>query len=127
MSATKQSVAAKVLSDQKALLASAAVLETGKIANKQLSKLAAEHLPVPVNMLAGTPFGQLILANVLKLAAEQFRPGDEMVERLVNGMCVAAYSEVIGTLDLEGLIDGLLSNASVKRGLKRQSENTPQE
>ncbi|MNC19034.1 hypothetical protein D3C75_669590 [compost metagenome] len=117
-----QSAAAKTLADQKDLLASAAVLQTGQIANKQLGKLAGKHLPMPMNMLAQTPMGALVLANVLKLAAEQFRPGDATVERLVNGMVVAAYSDLIATLDLDGLIDDLLSNSAVKRGLKAQAE-----
>lgn len=117
-----QSAAAKTLADQKDLIASAAVLETGRVANKQLGKLAGKHLPMPMNMLAQTPIGQLVLANVLKLAAEQFRPGDKTVERLANGMVVAAYSELIATLDLDGLIDDLLSNSAIKRGLKAQDQ-----
>lgn len=117
-----QSAAAKTLADQKDLIASAAVLQTGQIANKQLGKLAGKHLPVPMNMLAQTPLGALVLANVLKLAAEQFRAGDKTVERLVNGMVVAAYSDLIATLDIDGLIDDLLNNSAVKRGLKAQAE-----
>lgn len=117
-----QSAAAKTLADQKDLIASAAVLQTGQIANKQLGKLAGKHLPVPMNMLAQTPLGALVLANVLKLAAEQFRAGDKTVERLVNGMVVAAYSDLIATLDIDGLIDDLLNNSAVKRGLKAQVE-----
>lgn len=111
--------ASKTLSDNKKLATTAAIFETGRIANKKLGELAAKQLPAPANFLAGTPFGQVVLANIVKLAGEQFRPGDKTVERLTNGMIVAAYSELIQQFDIEGLIDSLLSERSIKAALKR--------
>lgn len=119
---TLKAAAKKTLDDQKQLIASAAVLETGRIANKQLGKLASSHLPMPLNMLSGTPIGQVVLANLLKFAVEQFRPDDAMLERLVNGMVVASYSEFLGQFNLDELVDELLSNSTLKRALNAQAK-----
>lgn len=112
--------ATKTLNDNKALLGTAAIFETGRIANKKLGELAAKQLPAPASVLATTPLGQLVLANVIKIAGEQFRPGDAAVERLTNGMVVAAYTQLIQQFDVEGLIDDLMSDRSIKAALKKQ-------
>lgn len=117
-----KAAAQKTLDDQKQLIASAAVLETGRIANKQLGKLAQNHLPMPLNMLSGTPIGSVVLANLLKFAVEQFRPDDKMLERVVNGMVVASYSEFLGQFNFDELVDELLSNTSLKRALNAQAK-----
>lgn len=124
---TIKEAAVKTLSDNKALLTTAAVFEGGRIANKQVVKIAQEHLPAPMNLLAGTPAGQLVLANLVKLAAEQFRPGDPLIERLVNGMVVAAYTDLIQEFDLEGMFENLLNNASVKRALSKVAKADEQQ
>lgn len=116
---TITATASKTLADNKKLATTAAIFETGRIANKKLGELAAKQLPAPANFLAATPFGQVVLANIVKLAGEQFRPGDRQVERLTNGMVVAAYSELIQQFDVEGLIDSLLSERTIKAALKR--------
>lgn len=116
---TVSNSAAKTLDDNKQLLASAAIFEAGRIGNNKLAKLLSEKIPAPMNALIQTPIGHLILANVLKMAGEQFRPGDETVERLTNGMVVAAYTAMIQSFDLEGLIDELLSDRTVKSALKK--------
>ena len=111
----------KVLDDNKSLLATAAVFETGRIANNKLSQLAAAQLPAPMNVLAATPIGQLVLANVVKMASEQFRPGDTNLERLTNGMVVAAYTQLIQSFDIEGILDSLLEDRGIKSALKKQA------
>lgn len=112
--------ASTVLKDNKDMLATAAIFETGRIANAKLGKLVGGHLPQPMGMIAQTPIGQLVLANVIKMAGEQFRPGDKMVARLTNGMVVSAYTQLIQQFDIEGLIDSLMDDRSVKAALKKQ-------
>lgn len=116
------SIASKALTDNKQLMASAAVFETGRIANKKLTALLAKQLPPPLNMLVGTPIGQLIVANLVKIAAEQVRPDDALVERLTNGMIVSSYTDLFQSFDLEGVLDDLLGDKSVKAALTKQGK-----
>lgn len=116
------SIASKALSDNKQLMASAAVFETGRIANKKLTDLLSKQLPPPLNMLVGTPIGQLIVANLVKIAAEQVRPDDALVERLTNGMIVSSYTELFQSFNIEGVIDDLLGDKAVKAALGKQAK-----
>lgn len=116
------SIASKALTDNKQLMASAAVFETGRIANKKLTDLLSKQLPPPLNMLVGTPIGQLIVANLVKIAAEQVRPDDELVERLTNGMIVSSYTELFQSFNIEGVIDDLLGDKGVKAALTKQAK-----
>lgn len=116
------SIASKALSDNKQLMASAAVFETGRIANKKLTDLLSKQLPPPLNMLVGTPIGQLIVANLVKIAAEQVRPGDDLVERLTSGMIVSSYTELFQSFNIEGVIDDLLGDKAVKAALGKQAK-----
>lgn len=110
---TIAAIASKALDDNKTLLASAAVFEAGRIANNKLADLVGTQLPAPLNLLANTPVGHLVLANILKAAGDQFRPGNEMLQRLANGMVVSAYTEVIQSFNLEGIIDQLINDRSL--------------
>ncbi len=112
----------KVLDDNKSLLATAAIFETGRIANNKLAQLVGGQLPQPAGMLAQTPIGQLVLANVVKLAGEQFRPGDETIARLTNGMVVAAYTQLIQQFDIESILDELMGDRGIKAALKKQAD-----
>lgn len=97
---------------------SAAFLEAGRIANKQLSGVAGKKLPIMVRAYADTPLGRLILANIALLAQEHFRPDDTRLQKLANAMTVSAYQEVLQQFDIEQFIDDLLSNATIKKALK---------
>lgn len=105
------------LEQQKALLATAALMEAGRIANNKLGELAVSRLPAPLNMLAGTPVGKLVLANILQMAGEQFRPGDEMIQRMTNAMVVSGYTGVIQSFDVEGLLNDLLGDSAVAKAV----------
>lgn len=114
--------ATKVLEDNKQLLVTAALFEAGRIANNKLTELVGEHLPSPLNLFAQTAFGQVILANVVKMIAEQVRPGDPMIERLTNGMAVAAWTEMIQQLPIEEFLDQILGNRTVASKLKQAEQ-----
>lgn len=114
--------ATKALTDNKDLFVTAAIFETGRIGNVKLGKLLGEKLPAPMNMLAQTPLGHLALANLLKIVGEQVRPGDQMVERLTNGMVVAAYTELLQSFNIEEILDELLGDRSVASALKKQQK-----
>lgn len=102
----------------------AAFLEAGRIATKQLSKVAASKLPLMARGYADTPLGRLVLANIAQLAAEHFRADDQKIKRLTQAMIVTAYQEVLQQFDVEEFIDDILSNNTIKKALKNVDDAT---
>ena len=98
---------------------SAAFMEAGRIANNQLAKLAAKQLPIVVRGYAETALGKLIIANIAAVAIERFKPDNRQAATLSKAMMVQAYQELIATVDIEGLIDEMLSDSKMKRALSK--------
>lgn len=105
---------------------SAAYMEAGHIANKQLGKVMSKQLPRMVRGYADTPLGHLIMANLAVLAIDHFRPDQRQLRRLAQAMQVQAYQELLQKLDIDGMIDDLLDNGSIKRALAKL-QDTPEE
>lgn len=97
----------------------AAVMEAGRIANVEITKVLAKRLPMMVKGYADTPAGRLIVANLAGVALQQFRPDDARLKALVDAMQVQAYQELLQTIDIEGFIDGLLENPKIKNAVGR--------
>lgn len=100
----------------------AAVLETGRIANRALSKMVAPKLPMMVRGYLDTPVGRLLLANAVKMAFDQFKPDNATAQRLANGMIISAYQEAIQSFDIEGMLDDLLSDNKILKALAKTAE-----
>lgn len=99
---------------------SAAVLETGRMANGAAIKLLKPRLPMVVRGYADTAFGKLALANATLMAVNQFRPESAALQRVANAMVVAAYQEVIQSFDIEGLLDSLCQDNKLAAAFKKQ-------
>jgi len=106
---------------------SAAYMEAGYIANKQLGKVLGKQLPMMVRGYADTPLGHLVLANLALLAVEHFRPDQRQLRRLAQAMQVQAYQELLKELDIDGMIDDLLENGSIKRALSKLKDSGDEE
>lgn len=98
----------------------AGVLATGKAANKMLVSLVGPKLPMMVRGYADHPLFKLALANAAKMAIDQFRPNNDVAQRIATGMIISAYSEFIDQFDIEGIIDTLLNDSKVLRALDRE-------
>lgn len=118
--ANASALISKAVETNKKAATSAAIFETGRIANNALAKMVAPKLPVLVRGYLMTPLGKLLLANAVKMAFDQFRPDNATAQRLANGMIVAAYSEVIATFNIEDLLDELLGDSKVLKALAKQ-------
>ena len=105
---------------------SAAYMEAGHIANKQLGKVMSKQLPMMARGYADTPLGHLIMANLAVLAIDHFRPDQRQLRRLAQAMQVQAYQELLQKLDIDGMIDDLLDNGGIKRALAKL-QDTPEE
>ena len=116
---TKMTTMNKLIETNKSSAVSAAFLEAGHIANKQVSKVLGKQLPMMVRGYADTPIGRLVLANLAVLAVDHFRSDNKQLRRLAQAMQVNAYHELLRDLDIDGMIDELLENGSIKRALSK--------
>lgn len=108
----------QVVDTNKKAITSAAFLEAGYIANKQMSKVLSKKLPMMVRGYADTPAGRLVVANLAVMLVQHFRPDNKQLVRLTSAMQTQAYGELIRELDIDGMIDELLENGSIKRAMK---------
>lgn len=99
---------------------SAAVLETGRVANNTAVKLIKPKLPMVARGYADTPFGKLAIANATLMAVNQFKPDSEVLQRIANGMVVAAYQEIIQSFDIESMLESLVSDTKLVTAFKKQ-------
>lgn len=106
----------------KSAAATAGYLEAGRIANKKVTQLAAKQLPLMARGYADTALGRLVVANLAAVAAAQLRPQDPTLRKLTDAMTVAAYQEVIQTIDIEGMLDGLLGTPEIARAVNKLNE-----
>lgn len=97
----------------------AAVLEAGRIANNQITKVISKKAPIMVRGYVDTPLGKLVMANLANMAAQHFRPDDTRLLKLTDAMMVQAYQEVIQDFDIEGMIESLLDNKNIKQALEK--------
>ena len=111
-----------VFKDNKQAVAMGAYLEAGRIANSQMVKLAAKHLPIMVRGYADTPVGKLVVANLTRMILAEMRPADAKLQKLTASMMAAAYQDVIGTIDIDGFITKLLDSGEIKSALAKMSK-----
>jgi hypothetical protein len=114
--------ASAIVTDNADAMKTAAYLEAGTILNTQLGKIASAKLPLMLRGYANTPVGALVIANLFNVAITQFRPDDKLLGRLAQASLEAAHLDAIRALDINGLIDELLSVEAVKRALGKVSE-----
>ncbi len=109
----------KFFDTNKSAATQAGYLEAGRIANNQFVKVAGKALPMMVRGYADTPVGKLLIANIAQMAAAQLRPNEPTLAKLTNAMTVAAYQEVIQTVDIEGWLNELLESPELKRAIAK--------
>lgn len=93
----------------------AAALEAGVIVNRQLAKIVSAKAPLMVRGYIDTPIGKVVLANLLKVLVHELRPDNKLLQRLSDASMEAAHLDLIRTIDLDGMIDELVSNDTIKR------------
>lgn len=109
----------KIVTNNANLAQSAAFLEAGRIANNTAAKFVASKAPLMVKGYVDTAVGKLIIANAAAVAVEKFRPTDRKLARLANAMITEAYQEVYRIVDIEKMLNEMLSSESVKAALSK--------
>lgn len=118
-----KTIIAELIESNKNAATSAAYMEAGRIANKEVSHLLAKQLPLVVRGYADTSAGRLVVANLAALVVQQFRPGEKALVNLAQAMQVQAYQELIQTLDIEGFVENLLNNPKIKTAIEKLTPN----
>lgn len=111
-----------VADQNKQAATNAALLEAGRIANNELSKLAAKQLPMMVRGYADSPVGKLVIANIASIALQQFRPNDSKLKHLSDAMLSAAFQEAIQTLNIDKLISDFTENSKIQSALDKLTD-----
>jgi hypothetical protein len=109
----------KIVNTNVTMAQSAAFLEAGRIANNTAAKFVASKAPLMIKGYVETAFGKLMIANAAAVAAEKFRPADKKLARLANAMITEAYQEVYQQVDIEKMLNEMLSSESVKSALAK--------
>lgn len=115
------------ISSNKEAAKSAAYMEAGRMANDKAAQVLSKKAPMMVRGYVDTPVGKVVISNLAAMALEQLRPGDKRAATLAKAMQVQAYSELIRTVDLEGMLDEILNNVTVKKALKTLDKATDSE
>lgn len=113
-----QSAPKKLLANNVQFAKNAAMLEAGRMANKQLTKMIAKKAKVPGVELLDTPLGRVVVANVASLAVQHFYASHKGAEKLTNAMMMAAFQEAIQMIDLDGMMDEFMNSKAVKKAVK---------
>lgn len=106
--ASVQNTASKTLDANKAAAKLGLQVGVGKAANKVAVDLIKGQLPLMVRGYAETPFGKLVLANIAQVAVHQFANSNPKAVIVADSMVQAAMLDIVGMVDVEGLIDGLM-------------------
>lgn len=118
-SKTKASSTDRLINANKDGAKSAAYLEAGRIATKELSKAIAPQMPMMVRGYVDSPVGRLILANLAGVAVGHFKPDNYALVRLSQAMITQAYAEMMQQAGIEEFIEKLISNPKIQAAMEQ--------
>lgn len=112
-----------IVSNNKVAVKAAAFQEVGRIANNQAAKLLSKHLPAMARGYADTPIGKLLIANLAITAQQHFKPNDPTLAKVVAAMGTQAYADILKSFDIEGFINGVMSDKALQNALTAASDD----
>lgn len=98
----------------------AAKLEAGKILNKQVIKLIKPKLHPLVRGYADSPLASVVLANIVGFAIKQYAGDNAKAGQLAEMMLQASAVESISALNVDSLIDELLSSVKLPKAVRAE-------
>lgn len=117
---TIKDTAATLITANKDAAILAAKLEAGKILNKQVIKLIKPKLHPLVRGYADSPLASVVLANVVGFAIKQYAGDNAKAGQLAEMMLQASAVESVSALNIEGLIDDLLSSVKLPKSVRAE-------
>lgn len=109
MAQSIKATAAATVSTNKDAALLAAKVAVGKAGNKLVIQAVKPKLPMIARGYADTVFGSLIAANIAQVAVNQFMPDNRKAKVVADAMVQAAMLDVLGEIDIEGMMDGMLT------------------
>jgi len=111
-----------VVSKQGEMVKTAALLEVSSVMLAQATKLIKPNLPIWARGFAESAYFQAGLANALMLGVEFALPDvpdTDIRKQAAAAGAVGAYQDIIGSFDLNGMIDSLFSSPEVSKALSK--------
>lgn len=112
----------ELINTNAAAIGTAAQLETGRVANKQLVKIISKKLKPEHAALLNNPIGQALLANAVIVLAKSLQPDNATLKKISNAMLVTSLQELLAGFDIPGMIDELLNSPDVLKAALKEAE-----
>lgn len=119
---TVMSKLANIATVNKSAAITAAKLEAGKIALKQVSKVVAPRLPLMVRGYADTPMGRVVMANVLHFVVTNYASQNKTAVLVSEAAIESAMLEMLQSFNIDELIDSVTNGIDVNKFLSSDSE-----
>lgn len=110
----------EMIATNTAAVGTAAQLETGRVANKQLAKIVGKKLKPEHAALLESPLGQIVLANGVILLGKSVYPDNPLLKKVSNAMLVTAIQDLLAGFDIPGVIEELLSSKDVLKAAMKE-------
>lgn len=96
-------------------------LAAGKALNTAVQTKVVPKLPLMIRGYASTPFGGVVMANVVATALTHYAPDNPKVQMLSEAMLQSAMVDLLSIVDIEGMVTEFLSSDEASRVLKDES------
>lgn len=124
---TIKNTAVTVVNANKSAAVTAAKITAGKVALKQVSKVALKALPASgmagmfIKANLDTPIGRVVIANLLNFAVQHYAAGNKKAVLVADAAMTAAMLEAVESFNIPEMIEKALEGISVE-GLTETEE-----
>ena len=91
----------------------AAKIVAGNTLNTAVMEKVMPQLPMLVRGYAGTPLGNVVIANLVSFGVSNFMEGNDKAEWVADAMMVAAMTKALGSFNLEKILKDVIATAGV--------------
>ena len=122
MALTIKDTLSVMVDGNKGAVKASAKRRAGKLLNDRLVGIVAPRLPLMVRGYADTELGKAMLANTLAAVIVHFGYNNEKLLIASDAMVVAAMDDLIGSFDIEGMVDSLIDGVNLN-GFKETADD----
>ena len=104
----------------------AAEITGGNLLNDRLFKMIAPQLPLAVKMYANTAIGKALISNAFAAGIFHFLPANQKASMAANMMVQSAMLELVGTFNIEEMVDEFLDGIKLPGVDAKTKEPAPE-